>query len=112
MATSPELVAQIAAHQLQLDALHTLAAAAKAEEKETVIAELIGKILDYGLVPFDLFPADVLAAPKRGSRASVTPKYKDPATKSTWSGRGRTPIWLAGKDKDQFLIPQEAAALQ
>ena len=112
MATSQELATQIAAQQLQLDALHALAAAAKAEEKETVIAELIAKILDYGLVPFDLFTADVLAAAKRGSRASVSRKYKDPATGSTWAGRGRTPIWLAGKDKDQFLIPQKAAALQ
>jgi len=42
-------------------------------------------------------------------RQSVAPKYRDPASGTTWSGRGRTPVWLnnylaQGKAKEEFLI--------
>lgn len=37
-------------------------------------------------------------------RSSVAPKYKDPATGKTWTGRGRAPAWLGGRNKDDFLI--------
>ena len=36
-------------------------------------------------------------------------KFRDPKTKTTWSGRGMTPLWLKayeaeGKSRDQFAI--------
>jgi len=39
----------------------------------------------------------------------VAPKYTDPKTGETWTGRGRTPRWLAaheakGKSREEFLI--------
>lgn len=42
-----------------------------------------------------------------GSKAA--PKYRDPKTGKTWSGRGRTPVWLRereenGDNRDNFLI--------
>jgi DNA-binding protein H-NS len=42
-------------------------------------------------------------------RARVAPKYKDPETGATWTGRGKQPKWLsahlsAGKSIDQFKI--------
>lgn len=38
-------------------------------------------------------------------RGPQAPKYRDPATGATWSGRGRAPAWLAGaKDRTAFLI--------
>ena len=37
------------------------------------------------------------AASKRGtSTGKVPPKYRDPATGNTWSGRGLQPNWLKG----------------
>lgn len=52
------------------------------------------------------------AAVKRVStdkRNSVAPKYQDPETGKTWTGRGKTPAWLnsqvsAGREKQEFLI--------
>jgi DNA-binding protein H-NS len=38
----------------------------------------------------------------------VEPKYRDPATGNTWSGRGKPPRWL-GENKDEFLIKDKAA---
>lgn len=38
-------------------------------------------------------------------RGSQPPKYRDPKSGATWSGRGRAPAWLAGaKDPSKFLI--------
>ncbi|MEX3981858.1 H-NS family nucleoid-associated regulatory protein [Paraburkholderia sp. EG287A] len=38
-------------------------------------------------------------------RGAQAPKYVDPKTGATWSGRGRAPAWLAGaKDRSRFLI--------
>lgn len=39
----------------------------------------------------------------------VAPKYRDPASGATWSGRGRCPAWLAdaekaGRKREDFLI--------
>ena len=42
-------------------------------------------------------------------RATVAPKYKDPSSGKTWTGRGKTPAWLvahlsAGHSKSDYLI--------
>lgn len=38
-------------------------------------------------------------------RGPQAPKYRDPATGATWSGRGKAPSWLAGAtDRAVFLI--------
>ncbi|MCM3351971.1 H-NS histone family protein, partial [Bacillus velezensis] len=36
----------------------------------------------------------------------ATPKYQDPKTGKTWSGRGREPSWIKGKKRDRFLIAE------
>ncbi|WP_408220049.1 H-NS histone family protein [Paraburkholderia dilworthii] len=38
-------------------------------------------------------------------RGPQAPKYRDPKSGATWSGRGRAPAWLSGaKDRSRFLI--------
>jgi hypothetical protein len=46
---------------------------------------------------------------ERGGVRVVAPKYRDPTTNETWSGRGRMANWLkrrqdAGEDIDRYLI--------
>ena len=46
---------------------------------------------------------------ERGGVREVAPKYRDPTTNETWSGRGRMANWLkrrqdAGEDIDRYLI--------
>lgn len=46
----------------------------------------------------------------RSGGATVAPKYRDPETGATWTGRGRPPVWMAakiaaGQTKENFLIP-------
>lgn len=46
--------------------------------------------------------------PKAGTkRAPVKPKYRNPETGATWTGRGKPPNWIKDvKNRDAFLIQQ------
>ncbi|SDD93435.1 H-NS family nucleoid-associated regulatory protein [Paraburkholderia lycopersici] len=51
--------------------------------------------------------ATAVKTPKAGNyvRGPQPPKYRDPKTGATWSGRGTAPGWLAGaRDRTAFLI--------
>lgn len=37
-------------------------------------------------------------------RKKLPVKYLDPETGYSWSGRGKTPLWLIGKCKEKYLI--------
>lgn len=41
---------------------------------------------------------------KKAVKKPVEPKYRDPATGKTWSGRGREPKWLEGRDRNEFAL--------
>ena len=70
-------------------------------EKAGAVAEVRILVQQYQLTEQDVFPA-------RGgvkSKGSVgEPKYRNPATGSTWTGRGKPPHWILGKEREQFLI--------
>jgi DNA-binding protein H-NS len=48
--------------------------------------------------------AEELVAKVDSRRGPQPAKYRDPASGATWSGRGREPSWLAGKDRTAFAI--------
>ena len=96
MATLQELLAQ----QVELAKL-----IAEKRELETsgAIAKARALIEEFGLTSADLFgKGKGSTAKKEGSK--VAPKYRDPNTGATWTGRGKAPRWLDGKDRNQFLI--------
>ena len=39
-----------------------------------------------------------------GTGGKVAPKYRDPATGQTWTGRGKAPKWIDGKDRSNSLF--------
>ena len=55
---------------------------------------------------YDLQPKDVFSRSAGVKKAEVSreAKYMDPNTGKSWSGRGRRPDWLAGKDLAEFLV--------
>ncbi|WP_289241290.1 H-NS histone family protein [Delftia sp.] len=73
-------------------------AQAQAEHKAEGIAAARALIQEHSLTAADVFPA---AKPKGSVGA---PKYRDPATGATWTGRGKPPNWINGKDRAPFLI--------
>lgn len=92
MATYLELKAQA-------EALAQQAEEARLAELDSVIATIREQIAEYGITPDQLFG-------RRRAAAPIAPKYRDPKTGATWSGRGKAPHWIAdAKNRNRFLIP-------
>lgn len=93
-----ELLAQKAALEAQI-------AQARATEVANAVTTVKQLIADFSLTAEDIFPTP---GKKGGNGATkgqkVAAKYKNPATGETWTGRGKAPRWLDGKDRSQFLI--------
>jgi len=79
---------------------------AKAREYAEVLDEIKQKMADYGITLAELGGSRTSSKAAKASRAraSVAPKYRDPDSGNTWSGRGKPPRWIAGQDRDRFLI--------
>ena len=90
--------------------------------RDEQIARLRQHVLEQtallGLTPAGLFeaaPTEVSTkAPNAAAsrRANGTPKYQDPNSAATWTGKGKPPLWMkahldAGGDKDDLLIPSQ-----
>ena len=89
-------------YQKQIAELQAKAEAARLNEISEAKAKIRAIMNEYGLTLADI-GGNSKQAPK-ASRKPVEIKYKDEATGSTWTGRGRAPKWLDGKDKSQYLI--------
>lgn len=78
--------------QEQIAALQRQAEEVRQQEIAGAIAEIKAKMAEYGISLQDLG-----ASPRRRSRAKAAvgqPRYRDPATGETWTGKGRKPKWL------------------
>jgi DNA-binding protein H-NS len=71
-------------------------------EKADGIAKAKVIIEQYGLNAADLFSRKAGSA--RGPSGKVAPKYRDPATGDTWTGRGKAPKWIEGKNRSSYAI--------
>ncbi|PIF37894.1 H-NS family DNA-binding protein [Delftia sp. 60] len=93
MTSYTELLAQKATLDAQI-------AAAQAERRAEGIAAARALIAEHGLTAADVFPAQG----KKPKGSVGAPKYRDPATGATWTGRGKPPNWINGKDRAAFAI--------
>lgn len=103
-------MADLKALEIQLATLQQQVTAERARVKSETI-EALRMMLDSGtLEPDDLIallpvPA---ALPPRNRKPMHPPKYRDPVSGNTWSGKGKIPQWINGKNRDDFLIPPGA----
>ncbi len=99
MTTLKELLSQIESLQSQV-------AQVRQNEVADAIAKVRSIIDEYQLSPKDIFPSSRAgkASAGRKSGGKVAAKYRDPISGKTWTGRGLAPKWLAGKNKDDYLI--------
>lgn len=87
---------------IQRDALDKKIEEAKKTETIAAIARARELVAQYELTVEDVFAK---TASKKGKKTgAVAPKYRDPQTGKTWSGRGKPPLWIVGKDRSQFVI--------
>lgn len=89
-------------YKAKIAELENLAESARKNEMSAAKEKISAIMRDYGLTLADLGGVDKSKSTK--SRAPVPNKYRDDATGQTWTGRGRSPKWLEGKDKAQYLI--------
>lgn len=68
------------------------------QERRGAISEAKRLISDYEIKVEEVFSAS------RSGAAVLPAKYRDPETGKTWSGKGRVPLWLDGKNREDFLI--------
>jgi DNA-binding protein H-NS len=104
MATYKQLLAQKEALEAQL-------AEARSTEVTAVIEKIRSLMTEFGLSVEDIQGRRRRGRPAGGGTAKTAkeplpPKYLDPKTGKTWSGRGRAPAWL-GKNPNRFLISEQ-----
>lgn len=90
--------------QEQIKSLQNKAEEVRRNELSRIIAEIREKMHEFGITVEDLRRVEGKLKPGRKASAPVAPKYLDPVSGKTWSGRGKEPKWLAGRSKNDFLI--------
>ncbi|MFL9869466.1 H-NS histone family protein [Paraburkholderia fungorum] len=97
MSQYADLKAQIAKLQAQADE-------ARRTEIDNVVADIRQKIAEYGLTAQDLGFAVAARRGRPPKKAPLPAKYQDPKSGNTWSGRGKPPKWIVGKNRERFVI--------
>ncbi len=92
MANIAELIAQKEEIEQKIKEL-------RKSERQTAIAKVRELIAE-----FDLMANEVFSKATKDVRTKAAPKYRDPVSGNAWSGRGRAPRWLDGKNPNDFLI--------
>jgi DNA-binding protein H-NS len=104
----------------EIEKLQKQAAALEQKQRAPVINDIVRKMREFDITLEELETAlsrrkrpaakrATKAASSGTTRAPVAPKYRDPDTGATWTGRGRAPRWIVeaeaqGKSRDEFLI--------
>lgn len=86
----------------QREALEQQITDARRRELADAINKVRTMITEYGLTMQDVFPSGRVRSATAGSK--VAPKYADPVSGQTWTGRGKAPKWIQNQDREQFLI--------
>jgi DNA-binding protein H-NS len=86
----------------QREALELQITQARQREISQAVNQVRALVAEFGLTAQDVFPTGKARSASAG--AKVAAKYRDAATGKTWTGRGKAPKWIDGKDRAKFLI--------
>ncbi|MDP2450457.1 MAG: H-NS histone family protein [Polaromonas sp.] len=114
MTTLSELQLQINQAEAKVNELREKLAEQKNNERAQAIASVRELIKTFQLSAAELDLSGKKSPVRKDrpigdKRMSVAPKYQDPVSGKTWTGRGKTPAWLAaqlaaGHSKHEYLI--------
>ena len=90
----------------QREALEQQISEARKRELSDAISQVRSLVAEFGLTAQDVFPSGRGAGKGRSSTAGtkVAPKYRNPATGETWTGRGKAPKWIQNENREKFAI--------
>ena len=91
MTSLQELLAQKEALEQQISQL-------KKAERTDALQNARTLIETYDLTVEELF------GKQKSATKPVAVKYRNPETGETWTGRGRAPRWLEGKNREDFSV--------
>ena len=76
----------------------------KRSKRSEAITQAKALIAEFDLTKQELFTKSDSSI-KSANAVTAPGKYRDPVTKKTWTGHGKTPKWISesGKDKSEFL---------
>jgi DNA-binding protein H-NS len=74
---------------------------ARNAEFDAALEEARTRVKEFGFTQLDVFG---VGPDRRRKRFNKRPRYRDPETGIEWSGWGREPFWIKGKDRKQFEI--------
>lgn len=94
MTSYRELKEKAAALEAQIEE----AREAEFDDALTEVRKLVGL---FGFLPDDVF-GEKREKPRK--QTDKRPKYRNPDNGVEWSGMGREPFWIKGKDRAQFQI--------
>ena len=114
MNSASDIQTQIEQAEAQIRSLREKLLAQNAEERSAAITTVKNLIKTHSLGASDIGLSAGRRAASKSARSpnkgtKVAPKYRDPASGNTWTGRGKTPNWLAaklaaGKTKEDFAV--------
>jgi len=93
----------------QIEDLKRKAEDVRKQEMAGAIAEIKRLMVQFGISGDDLGLSSRIGAAKAKSRGIVAPKFRDPISGKSWTGRGRRPGWVVdleaqGKSLDDCRI--------
>lgn len=96
----------------EIQKLKEEARALQERHRGPALDSILSVMLEYDISPEDVaaaYRAATRATRRTGAKQTIAPKYRDPSSGQTWSGRGRTPRWLTaaeeqGRHRNDFLI--------
>lgn len=91
MTSLQELLAQKEALEQQISQL-------RKAERTDALQNARSLIETYDLTVDELF------GKQKSTTKPVAVKYRNPETGETWTGRGRAPRWLEGKNREDFAV--------
>lgn len=101
--------------------------ALQAKQRKPMIASIVRSMREYDITPEEITAAfnhksagrssatrKPAAAAKPVAKRVIPPKYRNPETQDTWTGRGKAPRWVteaeaAGTPREAFLIEAPVA---
>ena len=88
----------------QREALELAISQARQNEISAAVAKVRELVAEFGLTVQDVFPGRASKSGAAKAISKVAAKYRDPATGQTWTGRGKAPKWIEGRDRTPFMI--------
>lgn len=122
--TQQNYASQQAKIQKEIERLNKQAQLLQSKQRKPVLSNILRSMKEYGITLEEISAAlgkpsvktrqtDLNKAPKAAKASAtkkpVAPKYRHPVSASTWTGRGKAPLWIVeaeknGQTRQQFLI--------